>query len=153
MSSSLHFDNAFRTEEKTMNATPNRTLHSTEVWVNDIMHRIGWQDEERALRAIRAVLHALRDRLDVNQVAHLGAQLPQLVRGIYYEGWHPAGKPLRMHREEFLDHVEQELGDDPAISTYSVCRAVLGCLQHHVSAGELRKVRACLPEDLRELWP
>jgi hypothetical protein len=26
---------------------------------------------------------------------HLGAQLPLLVRGIYYEGWHMAGKPTR----------------------------------------------------------
>jgi uncharacterized protein (DUF2267 family) len=136
-----------------MSATLDRTLHSTEVWVNDIMHRIGWHDEERALKAIRAVLHALRDRLGVNEVAHLGAQLPQLVRGIYYEGWHPPGKPLRMHRDEFLDHVQREFGNDPAVSIPSVCRAVLGCLRDHVTAGELKKVQDCLPPDLRELWP
>jgi uncharacterized protein (DUF2267 family) len=136
-----------------MSAILDRTLHSTEVWVSNVMHRIGWHDEERALKAIRAVLHALRDRMGVNEVAHLGAQLPQLVRGIYYEGWHPAGKPLRMHREEFLDHVEREFGHDPAVSIPAVCRAVLGCLRDHVTAGELKKVQDGLPPDLRELWP
>ena len=26
---------------------------------------------------------------------HLGAQLPMLLRGLYYEGWHMAGKPTK----------------------------------------------------------
>jgi uncharacterized protein (DUF2267 family) len=61
-------------------------------------------DRRRAYRALAAVLHALRDRLTVDEVAQLGAQLPILVRGLYYDQWHhPAGKPDRLrHKEEFL---------------------------------------------------
>jgi hypothetical protein len=51
--------------------------------------------------------------LSVDAVAALGAQLPMLVRGFYYEGWHPSGKPLKDRKKsEFLAHVAAELKDD-----------------------------------------
>jgi len=42
-------------------------------------------DERRAYNALRAVLHALRDRLTTEEIAQFGAQLPTFVRGVYYE--------------------------------------------------------------------
>jgi uncharacterized protein (DUF2267 family) len=45
--------------------------------------------------ALRAVLHALRDRLTVAETAHLSAQLPMLIRGIYFKGWDPTKVPVR----------------------------------------------------------
>jgi len=143
----------YQPKENYMTATFEKCTQSAQVWVDEIMHRLGWDHPDKAVRALRAVLHALRDRLGVDEVAHLGAQLPQLVRGIYYEGWHPAGKPLRMHREDFIDHVKKEFQNDLAVSIPAICRAVLGTLQGHISKGEMDKVRACLPEDLRDLWP
>jgi len=72
------------------------TIQTTNVWLNEITERMGWrEDKHRGYHALRAVLHALRDQLPVEHVAALGAQLPLLVRGIYYDGWHPAGKPLK----------------------------------------------------------
>ena len=80
-----------------------RTVHGTNNWLNDLMQVLGWQDRHKAYMALKATLHALRDRLTVEEVAQLGAQLPMLIRGFYYEGWDPTGKPLRArHKEEFL---------------------------------------------------
>jgi len=42
------------------------TLQTTNIWLNDVLERLGWQDHHRAYHALRAVLHALRDRLPVD---------------------------------------------------------------------------------------
>jgi len=130
------------------------TLQTTNVWLNDILDRMGWQDHQRAYHALRAVLHALRDRLPVEQVAALAAQLPMLIRGIYYEGWHAHGKPERVrHKGEFLAHVASAFRDDAGIDPAQVTRAVFQVLQKHVTAGEVTSVKRCLPGELQELWP
>jgi len=67
-------------------------LAKSEIWINDMCERLDLEDEERACLALRAGLHALRDRLTVEEAAHLAAQLPIAVRGLFFEGWHPSGR-------------------------------------------------------------
>jgi uncharacterized protein (DUF2267 family) len=130
------------------------TIQTTNVWLNDILLRLRWQDHHRAYHALRAVLHVLRDRLPVDQVAALAAQLPMLVRGFYYEGWHPHGKPVKeRHKEAFLAHVAAAFRDDPGIDPEQVTKAVLQVLTRHVTAGEVEAVKHSLPAELRALWP
>ena len=93
-----------------------RTLHKTNAWLSDLMEALGRQDRHAAYLALRTTLHALRDRLTVEEVAQLGAQLPMLVRGFYYEGWDPTGTPLRVrHKEEFLARIQEEFRSDEPI--------------------------------------
>jgi uncharacterized protein (DUF2267 family) len=128
------------------------TIQTTHVWLNDILDRMGWHDHRRAYHALRAVLHALRDRLSVEEAAALGAQLPMLVRGFYYEGWHPHGKPLKERKkEEFLAHVARGFKNDP-VDPELVTRAVLRVLAGHVTAGEVISIERCLPAEIRTLW-
>ena len=125
----------------------------TNLWLKDLAARLGTSDRHLAYLALRTTLHALRDRLTVDEAAHLGAQLPMLVRGFYYEGWHPAGKPLREHsKEAFLAHIEAEahaldFDAEPA------ARAVFGLLAERVTAGEIADVKGVLPKPIRALWP
>ncbi len=65
---------------------------------------MGLSDRHAAYRVLRAVLHALRDRLTVAETVDLGAQLPMLIRGLYYEGWTPNDKPLRERTREKFRH-------------------------------------------------
>jgi uncharacterized protein (DUF2267 family) len=130
------------------------TIHTTNVWLQDLMDRLGWPDRHRAYLALRAVLHALRDRLTVEEAADLAAQLPMLVRGFYYEGWHPHGKPLKQRKkEEFLAHVAQAFHDGPCVDPERLTRAVFQVLAEHVTAGEIEDVKSSLPADIRALWP
>jgi uncharacterized protein (DUF2267 family) len=122
------------------------------VWLNDLLERLAWRDQHRAYRALRAVLHALRDRLPVNDASHFAAQLPMLVRGFYYEGYHPGDKPLRERTtDEFLAHVKTEFADE-SFDIQTVTRAVLNVLAKHLTPGEVDKVKHALPEDIRSLW-
>jgi hypothetical protein len=66
----------------------------TNEWLKEIEEALG-PDRHRAYQALRAVLHCLRDRLTLSEAAQLADQLPMLVRGIYYEAWHPAESPRR----------------------------------------------------------
>jgi uncharacterized protein (DUF2267 family) len=99
------------------------------------------------------VLHALRDRLLPNEAVDLGAQLPMLVRSFYYEGWHPANKPLKYRdKHHFLEQVHKQalwLGDD---DLERVTTAVFALLSSQIGGGEPQQVRNLLPPELRELW-
>ncbi len=104
-------------------------------------------------QALRAVLHALRDRLSVDQAASLAAQLPMLVRGIYYEGWHPHGKPFKKrHKEEFLSHIATAFQDDPDVNAERVVKAVFHVLAKHLASGEIEILKHNMPGDLQSLW-
>ena len=130
------------------------TVQTTNAWLKEIMEETGL-DRRRAYRALAAVLHALRDRLAIDEAAQLGAQLPILVRGLYYDRWHhPAGKPERWRRkEEFLAAVAAGLDDIDSIDTEEATRAVFAVLERHIAPGEIEDVKNTLPANLRELWP
>jgi uncharacterized protein (DUF2267 family) len=130
------------------------TLHKTNSWLNDLMQVLGWPDRHKAYMALKATLHALRDRLTVEEVAQLGAQLPMLIRGVYYEGWDPTGKPLRIrHKEQFLGRIEEHFRGDDFIDSERVARAVFTVLARRVSEGEIQDVKHVLPAEMRDLWP
>jgi uncharacterized protein (DUF2267 family) len=129
------------------------TVHKTNAWLRRLMAIEGWADRHVAYLALRATLHALRDRLTIEEVAQLSAQLPMLVRGIYYEGWDPTGKPVRERsREAFLDRIERELGPGLPVEPETAARAVFRLLSERVAEGEIEDVRHILPADIRELW-
>ena len=130
-----------------------RTLHKANIWLKDVMVQLDWQDYQRAYRALRAVLHALRDRLTIEEATDLGAQLPMLVRGIYYEGWNPTHTPVAARRrDEFLRDVAVEFGGDLDLDTEPIARAVFSVLEQHVTEGEIDDVRQALPAAIRKLW-
>ncbi len=130
------------------------TINTTNVWLRDLMDRLGWHDKHRAYYALRVVLHTLRDRLTVEQVAALGAQLPMLVRGFYYEGWHPGGKPVKERKKEvFLAPIAAAFRDHPKIDPEQIARTVFRIIAEHVSPGEVKHLRISLPGEIRSLWP
>lgn len=130
-----------------------RSIHKANDWLKDIMYELGTEDRHRAYLALRATLHALRDRLSVNEAVQLGAQLPMLIRGFYYDGWTPSGKPLKeRHKDAFLAHIQEQFGPD-GIDAESVVRAIFKMLQFRISQGEVQDIKGVLPKELLELWP
>ena len=129
------------------------TLQITHVWINDLEERLGWENKPRAYRLLKAVLHALRDWLQINESAHFAAQLPELLRGVYYEQWRPALAPVKKRsKADFLARVEDSFKADPIDNPGQAVLAVFQLLKK-ITRGEIEKVRHALPEELRDLWP
>jgi uncharacterized protein (DUF2267 family) len=130
-----------------------RTVHKTNNWLNELMEVLGWHDRHRAYLALRVTLHALRDRLIVEEVAQLAAQLPMLVRGFYYEGWDPTDKPLKERsKEEFLARIEEYFSGDDPVDAEQVARSVFTVLSNRITEGEIEDVKHVLPIEIAELW-
>jgi uncharacterized protein (DUF2267 family) len=134
--------------------TFDKTVQESNLWLKDIMDRLGTTDRHHAYSSLRAVLHAVRDRIGPESAAHLGAQLPMLLRGLYYEGWDPTNKPTKeRHEEAFLAHIARELPRAEEGDVEQGALAVLDVLSKHIDRGAAVKIAAMFPSDLRKLWP
>jgi len=141
--------------------TFDRSIHATNAWLKGISREIGAAEEigaadrKLAWRVLGVVLRVLRDRLPVDDAAHLAAQLPLLVRGAFYEQYRPAVQPDSMRsRAEFIARVADGLeGGGRPINPERAIKAVFSTVQRHVAEAETAKVRHALPEDIRMLWP
>jgi uncharacterized protein (DUF2267 family) len=145
-------------KERTMNTHQpevfETTLQKTNIWLKEISDLLHWDDHQKAYHGLRAVLHALRDRLPVAEAAHLGAQLPMLVRGFYYDSWKPAGTPAKIKTaQEFYDVVQENFTADRNVNPMRLTQAVLTVLCANISPSEIEKLRGIFPPHLREIWP
>jgi uncharacterized protein (DUF2267 family) len=130
-----------------------KTLQTTNLWLDEICQTLG-PDRQIAWHALGAVLRTLRDRLPIGLAAHLGAQLPLFVRGLYYDQWHPRMRPLKLRTaKQFLGEVEQGLQGIRPVDPKDATRCVFQVLNHYVSPDQVANVREALSEPVRRLWP
>jgi uncharacterized protein (DUF2267 family) len=131
-----------------------QTLHLTHLWLNELLERTGWSDKQRTYRLLRVTLQATRDHLPVNEAVDLGAQLPQLIRGVYYEGWHPAGTPVKSRsKDEFIARIQEAFKTDPMDDAEEAVSAVFALMADRITKGEMDDVRHSLPRQIREFFP
>ena len=127
-----------------------KTVQTTNIWLKEINDEIG-PDRHIAWHVLGAVLRCLRDRLPLELAAHLGAELPLLVRGAYYDQFEPAKLPTDCDtREQFVTEVAEWLDDTRPVDPDLATRAVIGVLARHVAPGQLDKVCQALPKQLRQ---
>jgi uncharacterized protein (DUF2267 family) len=130
-------------------------LQKSNEWLNQLAPELGPGGPNRALLALRSVLHALRDRLPPNEAVDLAAQLPLLIKGVYFDGWHPSATPVKARsKAEFLGLVAKHAGGRMAEDEAErMTRAVFRLLARHVTSGEVEDIRGDLPAELAEFWP
>lgn len=130
------------------------TIQETNHWVKLMMQELETNDRRQAFNALRSGLHALRDRIRPVTAVHLGAQLPMLLRGAYYEGWRLTNTPTHeRHAVGFLNHVDANLARGSVFDASEVARATFNVISECVDAGEVEKVKRMLPSEIRALWP
>jgi uncharacterized protein (DUF2267 family) len=130
-----------------------KTLQTTNIWLDEIMEDIG-PDRKTAWRVLAVVLQKLRNRLPIGLAANLGAQLPILVRGIYYDQFRPEQLPVECDTmEDFCAEVGEWLRDNRPVNPEQAVHSVFRVLSRHLSQGEIGNVVQALPESIRSAWP
>ncbi len=129
------------------------TVNETNTWLEAVQAEVCCGRHE-AYVAMRAVLHALRDRLSPGGAMRLAAQLPLLLKGVFVEGWRPDDTPVRTHTAEaFVKQVADRLPAAFEFDASYVTRAVITVLWKQMHAGAIAKAKRQVPADIRELWP
>ena len=117
-------------------------------WLAAVARELGTGDRRLAYRVVRAWLHCLRDRLTVEVAAHFAAQLPELWRGVFYDGWNPSRVPVKYHRSEYAARFARDAGVHES-DVAKAARMVTAVARQHMSAGAVDGAFALLPADLR----
>jgi uncharacterized protein (DUF2267 family) len=127
--------------------TYNHALHTANIWLSDINSAFGTRDRRYTQRVLRAWLHTLRDRLTVSAAAKFGQQLPELLRGIYYDGWEPNKAPIKYHVDQYLLRFATEAGI-PLTEVATAAATITDVVANHMSPGQVSEALAALPRDL-----
>ncbi|QDI72595.1 hypothetical protein CD934_30790 [Streptomyces calvus] len=99
---------------------------------------------------MRAWLHTFRDRLTVDVAAHVAAQLPELLRGVYYDGWNPSAVPIKYDRDGYVNRFAQEAKIAPE-DVPRTAAAVTSVVREHFSPGALESAVEQLPHGIRDV--
>jgi len=129
------------------------SIDLTNVWLRDILSQLKWQSKESAYQALRGTLHAIRDRLPVEEAVDLASQLPLMIKGVYYDGWTLRDKPEKFKKEEFARRVHAQFEFDDNVNPAEVIRAVLRVMYRHMDEGEIRDVKFNMPKEIQEWFP
>ncbi|WP_439879575.1 DUF2267 domain-containing protein [Pontibacter sp. MBLB2868] len=129
-------------------------LKDGKTWLHELCTYLGIDDEQKAGRIFRAVLHAIRDRIPTAEAIHFGAQLPIIWKGIYYDGF-STHEPVRIrHEDEWLEFIRTkdafaEEADFPTLDhAYYAFQDVMAFLQDHISEGQYKQIAKALHSEI-----
>lgn len=125
-------------------------VHRANVWLADVTAALGTNDRHYGRRMLRVWLQTLRDRLTVDSAAKFGQQLPELLRGTFYDGWEPRRVPSKYDAEEYIVRFATE-ALIPTSDVPSVASAITQVIADHMSPGQVSEALAELPKEIRAI--
>lgn len=135
-------------------------VHEVHEYVKQLAEALGHPDEkQRVLIIWRAVMHTIRDRIQISESMDLISPLPLILRGIYTTEWKYSETPRYNYQtiEQMKDQVkslqsqygEQEFNWEK--STEEIISIVLDSLERYFTEGQMNHIRAQLPEKVKTL--
>jgi uncharacterized protein (DUF2267 family) len=112
----------------------------------------------KALRITRAVLHALRDRLQPDDAVQFGQGLPMLIKGIYFDQYDISDTPVVIrHAPEFLYFIHEknvygkysDFANENEIM--DALQGVFRVLEGKMDYGQVRQIKYLLPLEIQEM--
>jgi uncharacterized protein (DUF2267 family) len=127
------------------------SVQKSDTWLKELRDDLHLSSRHQAYSTLRVVLHVLRDRLTVEESADLGAQLPLVIKGIYYDEYKPSKMPEKIRdKDDFLTRIKDHFRD--GVDPEQAARSVFKVIKHRVTEGEIKDVENMMPPELRELW-
>lgn len=122
-------------------------------WLNLLQDDLGWTDRHRAFRLLRVTLQAIRDFLTVDEAADLAAQLPILIRGLYFEGWVPSRTPAHPRGSEaFLERIVAAFEGNPLTDPDIAIASVFAVLRRQIGTEQYDQIVMAMRKPMRDLW-
>jgi len=123
-------------------------------FTGEIQHRLELSGTGEAVRAVRATLMTLGQRLPEGNAEDLAASLPMEIKWYLTGAVHEHGQ--RFDWQEFLDRVSEIEAADPADAAYHA-RVIVDFIETQVPDSDFRELRNSLPEsedeeDWRQLF-
>jgi uncharacterized protein (DUF2267 family) len=126
--------------------------------LNTVAKELNTDDNNKAGRIFRAVLHAIRDRLPVNDAVHFSAALPIIWKGIYFDQYDPTIVPITIRsREDWINYIRSKNAfaanndfqqDNEIIDAF---KGVFAALQKRMPEGQLQQVKDALSQEIQAL--
>jgi uncharacterized protein (DUF2267 family) len=116
-------------------------------FIGQVQHRLEYAQFGQAVRATRAVLTTLGERLPEGEATDLASPLPMEIDRYLTEADHGQ----RFDYQEFLDRVADRGGGDRADANYRT-QQLVAIVADVVPPGNIEKVRNGLPDDFDPLF-
>jgi uncharacterized protein (DUF2267 family) len=127
-------------------------------FVHEVAAELGITDGHQALRITKAVLQAVRDRLQPDDAIQFAQGLPMMIKAIYFDQYDISKTPVLItDAEEFLGFV-REKDRFGAIEDFRspmdvvlAMQAVFHVLENNMDYGQVEQVKAELPAEIQAL--
>jgi uncharacterized protein (DUF2267 family) len=129
-----------------------KTLEETNHVLSLVENHYGWKGQRnQSYEAVRVILHVLRDRMTIDQVALFSNQLPLLMRGVYYEGWKPSADAVQTSGQGFVEQVREKYFQSTTEDIEDLISVVFGALIDCMDPEGAEIIKRELPEDVSRL--
>lgn len=129
------------------------TIEKTNQILKEIEIEMGWEGRRnQSYLALRTILHALRDRLPLEEAVHFSAQLPLILKGTFFDGWNIMEVPVKMNKEEFIRYIGERFRFDVEGDIEGLIKRVGLILFSHVDEPEANKILSEFPADIASLF-
>lgn len=133
-------------------------IHETHDYMNQLADDLGHPEEQRRVMIIwRAVMHTIRDRIQISESLDLISPLPMILKGMYTMGWkYHETPPLDYQTMEQMKTqvkaLQNQYGEsdfDWSKGTDEIISITLDSLERYFSEGQMEHIRNQLPREVQ----
>jgi len=142
------------------NVELDKFVHETHEYINQLARDLGHPEEKQRVMIIwRAVMHTIRDRIQISESLDLLSSLPMILKGMYTLGWKYSDSPPYTYdtieqMKTRVKYLQNEYGEHDfpwSKSTEEIISIVLDSLEKYCSEGQMEHIRGQLPQEVKPI--